>query len=101
MFLRIPSFVGLLNISLTWPINSLGEINISSRWEWSKKSVQQGRSHFDARSVLTVREHGNMARTPLAAFFNVPFMVNFKTALGSCLRSRENGFEFRDECRSF
>ncbi|MEC4675279.1 MAG: hypothetical protein VST68_13905 [Nitrospirota bacterium] len=63
--------------------------------EWSKKSVNspahsrgrqdalfhgQGRSHVDARSVLIVREHGNMARTPLAdpstllrtCFFNIP-----------------------------
>jgi hypothetical protein len=37
-----------------------------------KRVVQQGRSHFDARSVLIVREHGKMARTPLAAFFNIP-----------------------------
>jgi hypothetical protein len=37
-----------------------------------KKVVQQGRSHFDARSVHEVREHGKMARTPLAAFFNIP-----------------------------
>ncbi len=29
--------------------------------ECSKKSVQQGRSHFDARSVHGVREHGKMA----------------------------------------
>ena len=35
-------------------------------------SVQQGRSHFDARSVCGIREHGKMARTPLAAFFNRP-----------------------------
>jgi hypothetical protein len=39
----------------------------------SKKSVQQGRSRFYARSVRLVREHGKMARTPLAAFFNRPF----------------------------
>ena len=38
----------------------------------SKKSVQQGHSHFCARSVYGVREHGKMARTPLAAFFNRP-----------------------------
>ena len=38
----------------------------------SKKSVQQGRSHFCARSVLVLREHGTRARTPLAAFFNRP-----------------------------
>jgi len=36
----------------------------------SEGSIQQGRSYFDARSVLSVREHGKMARTPLAAFFN-------------------------------
>jgi len=32
---------------------------------------QQGRSHFGARSVLPVREHVKMTRTPLAAFFNI------------------------------
>ncbi len=37
-------------------------------------SVQQGRSHFGARSVLSVREHEKMARTPLAAFFNIALM---------------------------
>jgi len=40
-----------------------------------KKVVQQGRSDFDARSVLPVREHGKIARTPLAAFFNIPITV--------------------------
>ena len=35
-------------------------------------SVQEGRSHFCAQSVLPVREYGKMARTPLAAFFNSP-----------------------------
>ncbi len=38
----------------------------------SKKSVQQGPSRFNARSVRLVREYGKMARTPLAAFFNRP-----------------------------
>ncbi|MEC4674470.1 MAG: hypothetical protein VST68_09795 [Nitrospirota bacterium] len=76
-----------MNISLTWATNALDEIDISSRREWSKKSALspaqtqgrqdalfhgQGRSHVDARSVLPVREHGNLARTPLAAFFNIP-----------------------------
>ena len=42
----------------------------------SKMSVQQGRSHFCARSVLVLREHGKMARTPLAAFFNSPIIEN-------------------------
>jgi short subunit dehydrogenase-like uncharacterized protein len=41
----------------------------------SKKSVQQGHSHFYARSVHLVREHGKMARTPLAAFFNRPTLT--------------------------
>ncbi|MEC4673983.1 MAG: hypothetical protein VST68_07315 [Nitrospirota bacterium] len=78
----------MLNISLTWLRNALGEIDISSRREWSKKhalslsegsaqscpeqSRREGRSPFDARSILPVREHGTMARTPLAAFFNIP-----------------------------
>ena len=55
--------MGLLNISFTWQIHALDEIDINSRREWSKKHalslfegpVQQGRSHFDARSVLPVR----------------------------------------------
>ncbi len=38
----------------------------------SKKSVQRGRSHFCARSVLVRRKHGTMARTPLAAYFDIP-----------------------------
>ncbi len=40
----------------------------------SKKSIQQGRSHFCARSVPALREHGKMARTRLVAFFNGPIM---------------------------
>jgi len=42
----------------------------------------------DARSVLSVREYGKMARTPLAAFFNIPFM---ETAL--CLNLSDT-FDF-------
>ena len=37
-----------------------------------KKVVRQGRSDFAAWSVLSVREHGKIARTPLVAFFNIP-----------------------------
>jgi len=48
-----------------------------------KKIAQQGLSDFDARSVLSVREHGKIATclrealrrrqgTPLTAFFNIP-----------------------------
>jgi len=39
-----------------------------------KKVIQQGRSNFDARSVLSVREHDKMAKTPLVDFFNIPSM---------------------------
>ncbi|MEC4673015.1 MAG: hypothetical protein VST68_02385 [Nitrospirota bacterium] len=63
-----------MNISLTCHINALDEIDISSLREWSKKSVQQGRSQFDSRRVLTVREHGKLARTLLAAFFTIPML---------------------------
>ena len=63
---------GLLNFSFPWQIQAQEETAIISWRECSKKSVQQGRSHFDARSVHGVREHGKMARTPLAAFFNIP-----------------------------
>ena len=38
----------------------------------STKFDQQGHSRFCARSVLALREHGKMARTLLAAFFNGP-----------------------------
>jgi hypothetical protein len=37
-----------------------------------KKVIQQGRSVFDARSVLPVREHDKIARTPLVGFFSIP-----------------------------
>ena len=59
--------------------------------ECSKKSVQQGRSHFDARSVLIVREHGKRARTPLAAFFNIPII---EMASESVLTGAEAGENF-------
>ena len=41
----------------------------------SKKSIQPGHSPFDARSVLSVHEHGKKARTPLGAFFNRPIIA--------------------------
>ena len=53
--------MGLLNISLPWHMQAQEERAIISWRECSKKSVQQGRSHFDARSVQGVREHGKMA----------------------------------------
>ena len=63
---------GLLNIALQEPIQAPYEPCIAKERECSKKFVQQGRSYFGARSVLMVREHGKIARTPLAAFFNIP-----------------------------
>jgi hypothetical protein len=66
--------MGLLNISFPWQKKAPEETTIISWRECSKKSVQQGRSHFDARSVHGVREHGKKARTPLADFFNIPMM---------------------------
>jgi len=62
----------LLNIAFPWQIKAPEETTIIGWRECSKKSVQQGRSPFGARSVRSVREHGKMARTPLAAFFNLP-----------------------------
>ncbi len=59
----------------TSPINAQGRTEISSWREWSKKSVQQGRSQFVARSVQRVCEHGERARTPLAIFFIIPLIT--------------------------
>jgi predicted nucleotidyltransferase len=72
----------LLNISLPWHAKARGTNEVSSRREWSKKFVQQGRSPFGARSVLPVREHGKRARTPLAAFFNIPPMSSQLGSVG-------------------
>ena len=36
---------------------------------------RRGQPLCDARSVLSVRKHGTMARTPLAAFFNIPIRL--------------------------
>ncbi len=65
---------GLWNTSQTQNAYTRAENPIGSRRECSKKSIQQGRSPFDARSVLPVREHGKRARTPLVAFFNIPII---------------------------
>jgi hypothetical protein len=72
MFMRLFENMSLLNNSQARRIRTRDEFDISGRRECSKKSVQQGRSPFDARSVHPVREHGKRARTPLAAFFNIP-----------------------------
>ena len=61
--------MGLLNISGPCPIDAPGKPACISGRECSKKhalslsegSIQQGRSLFDARRVLSVREHGKRA----------------------------------------
>jgi len=80
---RIP-IMGLLNISCSLAIDASERQPISVRGECSKKFVQQGRSRFDARSVLPVREHGKRARTPLADFFNIPIMRSELAATREC-----------------
>ncbi len=84
------STMGLLNNSDSEPVEAPEKWTHINERECSKKHalslsegfVQQGRSPFDARSVLIVREHGKRAavsvrsqRTPLAAFFNIPIDV--------------------------
>jgi hypothetical protein len=54
-------------------------------------SVQQGHSHFYARSVHPVREHGKMARTPLAAFFNRPNIYGHKPLQGKVPTGKNGG----------
>ncbi len=74
---RIPfceSDGGLLNNSLRMANKGHRGDRPRNGRECSKKSVQQGRSPFGARSVLPVREYGKRARTPLAAFFNIPII---------------------------
>ncbi len=39
-----------------------------------QNSLHQGRSQFDARSVLFVRKHSKLAKTPLADIFNIPIL---------------------------
>jgi len=74
---------GLLNNALRMANKSPTAHCVNNGRECSIKSVQQGRSLFDARSVLLVREHGKMARTPLAAFFNIPQRVERETEFRS------------------
>ena len=66
-----------MNVAPKKPVYALEEFTISSLTGMIKKVVQQGRSDFDVRIVLPVREHGKMAKTPLAAFFNIPFLQMF------------------------
>ncbi len=43
------------------------------------KMSQQGHSHVCPRSVLAIPEHGTMARTLLAVFFNRPMIFTLST----------------------
>jgi hypothetical protein len=47
-------------------------IDVSSQGNVQKSSSSKAAAFFDARSVLSVREHDKMARTPLADFFSIP-----------------------------
>jgi hypothetical protein len=93
-YLKPIVIMGQLKCSFLWPFNPLTEVAISIRREWSKKIVQQGRESLvksrrapmawyvsegvplvlGARSIRLVREHRKKARTPLAAFFNIPII---------------------------
>ena len=42
--------------------------------ECSKTHVQQGPAAWTGGAYGRVREHGHAARTPLAAFFNIPYV---------------------------
>ena len=55
-----------------------------------KKVIQQGRSHLGARSVLAVREHSQMARTPLVAFFNIPLLGYLAVGMGEGIKRTSN-----------
>ncbi len=80
----LSQIMGLLNNSSSEAVEASEKTTHVSEREYSKKFVQQGRSRFDARSVLSVREHGKRATTrlceplrqsqgrPLVAFFNIP-----------------------------
>jgi len=64
------------------------------------ESVQQDCSLFDARSVLSVREHGTMARTPLAAFFNIPIRdLQNSTTIQDIVEHRSGGNSNQDRRR--
>jgi hypothetical protein len=75
--------MALLNISRKKALICPRRFQYQSPTGMSKKVIQQGRSDFDARSVLPVHEHNKIATclrealrrrqgTPLVAFFNIP-----------------------------
>jgi len=62
--------------------------------EWSKKFVQQGRSLFDARSVLSVREHDKMA-----TYLRVAASAKAGNAAGGFFQHSLNGDSIRPTMR--
>ena len=91
-------------MNIPWPlaINASGQTTRNRERECSKNHTlvfpkgstspvlslrRKGHSHFGARSVLSVREHGKMGRTLLAAFFSIPLKKILSRNLGSGYRS--------------
>ncbi len=53
-----------------------------------KKGIQQGRSHFEVRSVLIVREHSKMVRTLLVTFFIIPITQTLTMGKGRATNTK-------------
>jgi hypothetical protein len=68
--------MGPLNISFPWQIKSQRRHQSSAGGNVQKSPSSKAAALFDARSVHGVREHGKRARTPLAAFFNIPRIIS-------------------------
>ncbi len=98
-FAHFAAILKLLHSSISSHTNGFKAIATSLGGECSKKSVQQDRSPFCARSVHPVREPRKMARTPLAAFFNIPILCCIATF--SCSDPREPWDLHTDKGRSF
>ncbi len=68
----VRALVGVLNSEDIKGHISSGRCSLLVASDLFKNVVQQGHSHFCARSVLARRTHGTMARTPLVVFLNRP-----------------------------
>ncbi len=69
------------------------EDQVMNGGECSKKSVQQGRSHFDARSVLVLREHGNFAKP-------IPVAPNHVAVTGLTFSQRNSIHPYGERART-
>ncbi len=91
--------MGLLNNSGSEAVEASEKTTHISERKCSKKFVQQGRSRFDARSVLSVREHGKRATMSVRAVSAKP-----ENAAGGFFQHSHKGFERgeggRDEMNS-